>query len=68
MESIQGSFNTKIISLERKKANLIHLWNVFEKERQIVLSEAKTMQRTENINQDLVEICENTKDIVDVRR
>ena len=63
MESIQDSFNFKIISLERMRARLVNLYEEFENERKSILSEAITIKRT--AKEDLTEMCEITKVILE---
>ena len=46
MESVQDSFNWKIISLERKKATLMNLYEEYEQERKSTLSEAEAFERS----------------------
>ena len=46
MESVQDSFNRKIISLERTKANLMNLYVEYEQARKLCLSKAEAFERS----------------------
>ena len=67
MESVQDSFNWKIISLERKKATLMNLYEEYEQERKSTLSEAEAFERSamDCGDWDLASTCETTKVILE---
>lgn len=67
MESVQDSFNWKIVSLERRKATLMNLYEEYEQERKSTLSEAEAFERSamDCGDWDLASTCETTKVILE---
>ena len=70
MESIQDRFNAKLNSLGKMKMDILNLYEEFEKQRMLTVSEARNMERSakENCNREVAETCKTAQEILDELR